>query len=485
MSVDRLTNRLSALFIAILALLLLALACGGQATPTQLAQLATPTRKAETLTIQVESTPTPSSTPAPTVTVPVVTGQYPEEAILRLQKAGLEAEKVETPASSCNRLVMRQEPAMGELVQAGTTVRIFFCSGPTPTPRATSSPLPTRTPMPTVTPWPAGLLFIEDFSAKKASIQRGWSAKSDETVQYVWSPSGLAVSVNKENWMAWNMPDKTFDDFGLEVEAQAQSSGYGEYGVVFRSGDNDRYFFGITTEGECFLKKFVDGEWANAPLSNVAWRSIAPGQAKNRLGVLAKASEISLYINGSLVRTIVDKSIADGKVGIFVGAGSTYPVVVVFNRLTVLTVDRAMADWSTPSAVQIQPTKPPAPPTGTAAPRVPTANSISNFRIATISDSAIEVTVDYCYTGDHGEKVLISADTTAVGSNAATPWAYAKKIGIGCGSVSFQVVCPAGGVSPCRHGITTDAIWVRMYTDWWGNDFCREMFLYTKTWTTQ
>ncbi len=236
----------------------------------------------------------------------------------------------------------------------------------TPQPSVTSSPTPTdtplpptKTPLPTATRLPAGTLFIEDFSSMQAAEQKGWSFESDETVQYAWSPAGLDVSLKKKNWMAWNMPDGEYRNFGAEVEVEAKSAGYGEYGLVFRAGDDAGYFFGVTTEGRYFLNKMVDGEWASAPLNNIASSSVKRGQATNRLSVLARGSELALYINGTPVRTIADKSITKGKVGIFAGTGSSTLVEVVFTRLAILTVNQAIAEWGPPPAVAIPPTKPP------------------------------------------------------------------------------------------------------------------------------
>ncbi len=120
----------------------------------------------------------PTATAKPKVAVPSVVGQTADSATANLQKAGLEVERIETPASSCMPTVMRQNPEMGAMVEPGTAVRIFICVGPTPTPITPTSVPPTATPKPTpvptralpscadTPPGMAGLLWINQFDGE-------------------------------------------------------------------------------------------------------------------------------------------------------------------------------------------------------------------------------------------------------------------------------------------------------------------------------
>lgn len=288
----------------------------------------------------------------------------------------------------------------------------------TPNPTPTDTPRsPTRTPTPTATPLPAGTLFIEEFGSMQAAEQKGWTFASDQTVQYAWSPAGLAVSLKKKTTTTWNTPGGDYGNFGAELEAEAKGDGYGEYGLVFRAGDDERYFFGVTTEGRYFLRKMIDGEWASAPLNNVASSAIERGKATNRLGVLARGSELAFYINGTSVRTITDKSLTKGKVGIFAGSGSSVPVEVVFTRLTVLTLDQATAEWGAPPATATPPKSPgatathaavtptPAPPPSKAAPTAPPSAPGVDLVAARGGESCVNkfVSVSYPWEQEPGE----------------------------------------------------------------------------------
>ena len=86
------------------------------------------------------------------VSVPAVVGQMEARAIALIEASNLKAKLVREPATVCSGIVMRQEPAMWTQVEPGTTITLFGCVGPTPTPQPTSTPSPTASPPPTPMP---------------------------------------------------------------------------------------------------------------------------------------------------------------------------------------------------------------------------------------------------------------------------------------------------------------------------------------------
>jgi len=231
-----------------------------------------------------------------------------------------------------------------------------FCGafGGKGTPTPTAPPVARATLIPTLDlPTPTssvGILFSDDFGYQQVSEGNGWAFESGDNVDWSWSTNALNATVHKKNWIGWDSPNGDYDDFGAETEAQPTSSGYAEYGIIFRiSGSSDTrsyYIFGVTTEGNYFLQKKVNGQWADKdPVSATASQYIKPGQVKNRLAVRAQGSQISLYINGFLVKTVNDDSVASGGMGVFVGTGDNDLADVTFDRLTVLSAERAATDW--------------------------------------------------------------------------------------------------------------------------------------------
>jgi hypothetical protein len=208
-------------------------------------------------------------------------------------------------------------------------------------------------------------LFNDDFSSQQASEDKGWSFESDKDADLTWSANKLTISVKTKQLIAPDLPDGTYDDFGAETEAQATTSDYAEYGIVFRysgdTGTRSYYIFYVTTDGKYYVQKKVDGQWADTdPVKTTVSDYIKKGKTKNTLAVLAQGSKISFYINGFLVKTITDDSIASGMVGVFAATGDNDAAEVTFSRLTVLTADKAKADWgTTPATSGGQPTATP------------------------------------------------------------------------------------------------------------------------------
>jgi hypothetical protein len=227
-------------------------------------------------------------------------------------------------------------------------------SAPTPKPAATSTraPAATSTRAPTVAPSSPGVLFNDDFSSQTASEDNGWVFDTGESVDTTWAPNQFIITLKKKQWIGLSWPDGSYDNFGAEAVAQPTTDQYAEYGIVFRvSGDNtdtrSYYTFAVTTDGKYYVQKKVNGKWVDTnPVKMTASSYVKKGQARNTLAVLAQGSQISLYINGSPVKTITDDSITEGQVGIFIATGDNDSAEVVFSRLTILTAEKAKADWA-------------------------------------------------------------------------------------------------------------------------------------------
>jgi hypothetical protein len=232
-------------------------------------------------------------------------------------------------------------------------------SAPTIIPTTAPSPSPTSK-CPPAPALPAGVLFSDDFASRQVSECNGWALTTGENVDYAWSENKYTISVKKKLWLGMTWPSSEYDNFGIETEAQPISDDYAEYGLVFRvtGVENARnyYFFGIRTDGKYFVYKQTAGKWSDAdPVKITPAPSIKPGKNKNLIGVIAQGNTYALYINRVLVNTITDDSfVGKGKVGIIAGAGENNAnASVVFSRLTVLTPDKAKAEWgSAPSSTQ-------------------------------------------------------------------------------------------------------------------------------------
>jgi hypothetical protein len=307
---------------------------------------------------------------------------------------------------------------------------------PMPTPAASVTRAPT--PKPAATPTPSGVLFNDDFSSQQVSEDNGWSFKAGDNVDRNWSANKLIISIKKKQYLGLNWPDGARDDFGAEVEAQPNSAS-AEYGIAFRISDdkNSYYVFGITTDGKYYLDKLINDEWADpSPVNKTASQYVKQGKAKNTLAVLAEGSKISLYINGFGVKTITDKSLSEGTVGVFAGSGNSNSAEVAFSRMTILSVDKAKADFGPlpGGAPGAQPT-PGQPATGGGS-----GNGV--FYVRNTFSGACQVTV----WGKSNASIRAEANSTA--SKSLPPGTYGAKVALANGreaDVPIQLQLPAGG----------------------------------------
>ncbi|MGH2357418.1 MAG: PASTA domain-containing protein, partial [Candidatus Limnocylindria bacterium] len=89
------------------------------------------------------------------VTVPTLAGQTRDEAVRRLEAAGLNlGEVTHEPSAQQAETVLRSIPSAGTTVAAGSEVALVLSSGPTPEPTPSPTPTPAPTPPPTLPPTP-------------------------------------------------------------------------------------------------------------------------------------------------------------------------------------------------------------------------------------------------------------------------------------------------------------------------------------------
>jgi hypothetical protein len=324
-----------------------------------------------------------------------------------------------------------------------------------PTVAATAKPAATSTraatARPTTAAQPSGVLFSDDFGSQAASEDKGWVFDTGENVDTTWAANKFIISIKKNNWLGLNWPDGTYDNFGVEAEAQATGGSYAEYGLIFRVGgvqdSRTYYIFGVNTDGEYYLQKKVDGKWADTdPVPATASAYIKP-KAKNTLGVLAQGNKLSLYINGFLVKTVTDDSSSKGMVGVYAGTGDNDSAQATFSRLTILTAEKAKADWGTPPAA----TGPQ--PTATAT-KTNTGTGPGTIAVVNSFPGA-------CQANLFGQQVaVIRAEGHSTASKVLPPGRYGVHLAVDIGEVDLELfTLPPGGY--CQ--LTCDAATKSVY----------------------
>jgi hypothetical protein len=213
----------------------------------------------------------------------------------------------------------------------------------------------------------AGVLLQDDFSSLAASQANGWKFGTGNGYSAAWSPGAQTITVSNTRYSVDSWVSGTYDNFGLETDAGPVTNQYAEYGMLFRAttganGVSSGYLFGVSSDGRYWLGKLINGQWVNpSPIPVTASPAIRQGAAQNVLRVLADGPQITLFINGMVVNSLVDNSLASGQVAAYTAAQANPPATVAFHEWRVLTSGAATVEWLVPAvptapAVQATPT---------------------------------------------------------------------------------------------------------------------------------
>lgn len=195
----------------------------------------------------------------------------------------------------------------------------------------TAEPTPTNTPTlaPTATTSgtdPAASLGDPDW-VDDMSNGDNWPTGTSQYTTIAFEDGYLKLTAETE-LDGWRLSWPYLTDFYLEASMQTpECEGSDHYGLMFRvpakADANKGYLFGVTCDGRYSLRRW-DGQTMYFPINWTASNAIAEGaNAVNKLGVMARDSELSLYINGQKVDEITDNAYLEGSFGIFVGKDTT------------------------------------------------------------------------------------------------------------------------------------------------------------------
>lgn len=201
-----------------------------------------------------------------------------------------------------------------------------------------ASPIPSQTPQPTTTPtstppvddirqaygtptWQRGMEDGKSFGLDAGGYDDGNTRFSVANgVMSIYSNSTIG-------FRGWRLANPKPQNMYLEGTFRTTScSGNDTYGLVFRAADYTSgygYYAGFTCDGKYLLTR-----WDSAGNSTVIAATesdlIQKGSNQtNRLGILADSTNISLYANGKLIKTISENSLSSGgNIGPFISAYS-------------------------------------------------------------------------------------------------------------------------------------------------------------------
>lgn len=182
---------------------------------------------------------------------------------------------------------------------------------------------------------PGSLLFQDDFSDPGS----GWKQGQDTfgAVQVI--ENGLKISVLSSQKAKVTVPGLNFRDVRVEVDAvKTNGEDDNSFGLICRYQDEENfYFFQISSDAYYGIGKVSGGE--ARLLSGEMMQSssaIAEGAASNHLRADCTGEELSFYVNGELLSSVVDSEFTTGDAGLIAGTISSSQVEIVFDRFMVI-----------------------------------------------------------------------------------------------------------------------------------------------------
>jgi hypothetical protein len=156
------------------------------------------------------------------------------------------------------------------------------------------------------------ILFREDFTDPQSGWRRGYTGYRHEA-EYKEGEMVLSKKDNIYNPFAYARPNLSFDNFVLEVDARWSGGAVGgEYGVIFRYGDEDNYYLlRIGNDGRYVIGKRTNGNWLK--LQEGFSGAIDRLGGVNQFHLEAKGPKTSFFINDDFLSSIhdVDHNLGD------------------------------------------------------------------------------------------------------------------------------------------------------------------------------
>jgi hypothetical protein len=204
-----------------------------------------------------------------------------------------------------------------------TSIPVIASETAVPKKTITSTITPTNTPQPTATTSPddprltlGNPTFTETFT-NGSSFGLKTPYTDDAITMTVEGGVLQMVSSRLKGGIHWRLAYLTPRNQYLEGTFKTVNcSGSDFYGLVLRSPDYSSgigYYFALSCSGQYSLFRLDGANQTNTLIDNTSDSAILPGSGQeNRIGIMVKDSQISLYINSKLVNQTSNDVIKDG-----------------------------------------------------------------------------------------------------------------------------------------------------------------------------
>jgi len=244
--------------------------------------------------------------------------------------------------TSCFKMI---RPGTDDTPEPAVTV-IYVNVTEEPSPESNTGVRPTRvkatpvqaTPVPTPIP-PQGSqpYYTEEFDKVPDNwsyeILKGNENKTDITV----GKGVMTFDINDYDTYAYVFYDDwTYEDVYLEASAKNRGYNNNMITLVCRYSEEGFYEVNIKNDGLYYMYVYTPS-YGYKRLYNGGSRQIKTGQQSNVFAMTCIGDEISLYVNGTLERSVTDTyhQLPEGQIGVGVSSFSAIPVTVDIDYVTI------------------------------------------------------------------------------------------------------------------------------------------------------
>jgi hypothetical protein len=197
-----------------------------------------------------------------------------------------------------------------------------------------TSSIPTIVFPPSNTPT-SSLLFSDLFSDPTS----GWIEQDKADAKFRYDQGQYRILVSPTNWSVWSYAPPLLQSFSLVVNTQLvggpEHNGFGLY--VQDQVSENCYFFRLSSEGQCALRKKAGGEWSQ-PLDWQSSPAVHSGRSLNRVELIRQQDRFSFLVNGTLVTEQTGTSFGAVKVGLYVETFEEGDLEVAFDDLFIWSI---------------------------------------------------------------------------------------------------------------------------------------------------
>lgn len=210
---------------------------------------------------------------------------------------------------------------------------------PTLTPTETQTPTPTITLTPTlVSGDPVLSLGVPTFDDNFDGGNNFYLYEDSQASYQVVDDRMVLIAKKANSYETWSLSWGDLKNFYLEVTGTfgSECSGRDRYGLIFRAPDTSQgYLISITCDGSFRLSMWqsdIEEYTTLKKWTSSAYINTGPG-GTNRLGIRAKDSKLTGYINGVQVFELNDDTFGKGRFGVMVAASDTAGFTAYLDRV--------------------------------------------------------------------------------------------------------------------------------------------------------